>query len=188
MANHRDTIRSISATSGPSIAKPASSPICIEQAKVDDAETVASVLQEAAQWLANTGRPLWIPSEVSYERVLRDTQAGSFFAARDGDDVIGVMRFELEDPFFWPEVEAGTSAFVHKLAVRRSWAKRGVSTALLTFARERARSLRRQHLRLDCLADRPELRAIYERFGFALHSSVQKGALSYARYELTVTD
>lgn len=160
----------------------------IEQAQMDDAEAVASVLQEAAQWLADTGRPLWIPSEVSYERVLRDTAAGNFFAARDGDEVIGVMRFELEDRFFWPEVEAGTSAFVHKLAVRRSWAKKGVSTALLTFAQERAQGLKRQHLRLDCVAERQGLRAIYERFGFSLHSYVQKGAWSFARYELAVAD
>lgn len=160
----------------------------IEQARIDDADAVASVLQEAALWLSNTGRPLWIPSEVSYERVLRDTEAGIYFSARIGDDVIGVMRFELDDPFFWPEIEAGTSAFVHKLAVRRSWANNGVSTALLTFARERARGLDRSHLRLDCVADRQALRAIYERFGFTLHSCVQKGARSFARYELAVTD
>lgn len=160
----------------------------IEQARIDDADAVASVLQEAAQWLSNTGRPLWIPSEVSHERVLHDIEAGIFFAARNGDDVIGAMRFELEDPFFWPEIEAGTSAFVHKLAVRRSWADKGVSTALLTFARDRARGLECRYLRLDCVADRQALRAIYERFGFVLHSYVQKGARSFARYELAVTD
>ena len=160
----------------------------IEQARSDDVKAVASVLQEAAQWLANTGRPLWMPSDVSIERVLCDTAAGNFYAARDGDDIIGVMRFELEDPFYWPEVEPGTSAFVHKLAVRRSWARQGVSTALLAFARERARSLGRRHLRLDCVADRLALRTLYERFGFGLHSCVQKGAGSVARYELAVTD
>lgn len=186
MGNHRDAIQS--ATSSRSIARTDSSAMRIEKAQIEDVEAVAAVLQEAAQWLDDTGRPLWIPSEVSCERVLRDTEAGNFFAARDGDDIIGVMRFELEDPFFWPEVEAGTSAFVHKLAVRRSWAKQGVSTALLAFARERAQGLKRQHLRLDCFADRQALRAIYERFGFSLHSTVQIGALPYARYELAVAD
>jgi GNAT superfamily N-acetyltransferase len=160
----------------------------IEKTRMVDAEAVASVLQEAAHWLSEVGRPLWTPSEVSYERVLRDTEAELFFAAYDGNEVIGVMRFELDDPFFWPDVEAGTSAFVHKLAVRRSWAKQGVSTALLTFARERAKGLGRRYLRLDCVADRQELRAMYERFGFALNSIVQKGTWSYARYELSVAN
>lgn len=55
--------------------------------------------------------------------------------ARTGEQLAGVMKFELEDPFFWPEIAPGTSAFVHKLAVRRAWAKKGVSTDLLSFAR-----------------------------------------------------
>jgi GNAT superfamily N-acetyltransferase len=158
----------------------------IEQAQKDDANAIASILQEAAKWLADTGRALWIPSEVSLERTLRDTEAGNFFVARMGEEMVGVMRFELEDPYFWPEIETKTSTFVHKLAVRRSSAGKGVSTALLAFARERTRSLGRPHLRLDCVADRQSLRAFYERTGFALHSIVVKGTLTFARYELAV--
>ncbi len=98
------------------------------------------------------------------------------------------MKVELEDAHFWPEVEPGTSAFVHKLAVRRAWAKTGVSTALLSYARARAQQLGRTHLRLDCVANREGLRSLYEGFGFALHSVVQMGATSFARYEIsTVT-
>ncbi|WP_084545949.1 GNAT family N-acetyltransferase [Cupriavidus malaysiensis] len=156
----------------------------IERASVNDANDVAAVLQEAALWLADTGRPLWTSSEVGFERTFRDTEAGRFFVARDGGTIAGVMRFELEDPSFWPEIEAGTSTFVHKLAVRRAWAKKGISTGLLQFAQRRTRELERQYLRLDCAADRAKLRSVYERFGFALHSLVQKGSWSFARYEL----
>jgi len=49
------------------------------------------------------------------------------------------MRFELDDPHFWPEIKAGTSAFAHKLEVRRAWAGKGVSAALLTFAQEQSK-------------------------------------------------
>jgi GNAT superfamily N-acetyltransferase len=70
------------------------------------------------------------------------------------------MRLDLEDPLFWPEIERGSSVFVHKLAVRRRWAKQGVSTALLAFARERALRLGRRYLRLDCVADRAPPRAL----------------------------
>jgi hypothetical protein len=59
-----------------------------------------------------------------------------------------------------------------------------VSTAPLAFARERAFELGRRHLRLDCVADRAALRSLYERFGFLLHSEIQKGNSSFARYEL----
>ncbi|MDQ0085500.1 GNAT superfamily N-acetyltransferase [Variovorax boronicumulans] len=156
----------------------------IEQAAPSEAATVAAVLNEAAQWLAADGRPLWSAADVGLERVQRDTDAGRYFIARENGDVAGVMRLDMEDPFFWPEIEPGSSAFVHKLAVRRAWAGRGVSTALLAFARERAFELGRRHLRLDCVADRAALRSLYERFGFLLHSEIQKGTSSFARYEL----
>lgn len=156
----------------------------IEQVLSAEAATVAAVLNEAAQWLAADGRPLWSAADVGLERVQRDTDAGRYFIARENGDVAGVVRLDMEDPFFWPEIEPGSSAFVHKLAVRRAWAGRGVSTALLAFARERAFELGRRHLRLDCVADRSALRSLYERFGFLLHSEIQKGTSSFARYEL----
>lgn len=160
----------------------------IEQAKACDAHGVAVVLQESAQWLADIGQSLWTPAEVGFERTLRDAEAGRFFVARMNGSIAGVMRFELEDPHFWPEIEPGTSTFVHKLAVPRAWAGQGISTELLEFAKLRTRNLGRQHLRLDCAADRAALRAIYERFGFSLHSVVQKGSRSFARYELAIAN
>ncbi|KIQ26861.1 GCN5 family acetyltransferase [Variovorax paradoxus] len=158
----------------------------IEQALPTEAATVAAVLNEAAQWLSTEGRPLWSATDVGLERVQRDTDAGRYFIAREDGDVAGVVRIDMEDPFFWPEIEPGSSAFVHKLAVRRSWGGRGVSTALLAFARERTRSLGRPYLRLDCVADRQALRTLYEGFGFVLHSVIQKEARSFARYELRI--
>ena len=156
----------------------------IQAARLSDAPTIASVLQEAAQWLASDRKALWSAAEISPERVLRDTSAGLFHVAREGEQLAGVMKVELEDAYFWPEVLPGTSVFVHKLAVRRAWAKRGVSTELLSYARSRAQQLGRSYLRLDCVADRQGLRNLYEGFGFSLHSVVRRGAYSFARYEL----
>jgi GNAT superfamily N-acetyltransferase len=156
----------------------------ILEARPSDAPMIASVLQEAAEWLAGDGRPLWSATEIGHERVLRDVSKGLFHVARQDKQLVGVMKFELEDAYFWPEVLPGTSAFVHKLAVRRAWAKKGVSTELLSYARTQAQELGRAHLRLDCVAERQGLRNLYEGFGFALHSVVQIGAFSYARYEL----
>ncbi|MDP4077855.1 GNAT family N-acetyltransferase [Acidovorax sp. A1169] len=165
-------------------------PLRIEQATLADVPAVVTLLQDVAQWLANAGRPLWGAEEVGHERVLRQISAGAYFMVlageADGAQLAGVMRFELDDPHYWPEIAPGTSAFVHKLAVRRAWAGQGVSTALLDFARERARALQLSHLRLDCVADRKALRTIYERFGFVLHSEVPKGNWALARYELAV--
>lgn len=79
----------------------------IQEAHLSDAPMIASVLQEAAQWLVSDGRALWSAAEISHERVLRDTNAGLFHVARDGEQLAGVMKFELEDANFWPEVQRG---------------------------------------------------------------------------------
>lgn len=160
----------------------------IQEASSSDVPMIAAVLQEAAEWLAGDGRALWSAAEIGHERVLRDVSRGLFHVARQGEHVAGVMKFELEDAHFWPEVLAGASAFVHKLAVRRAWAKKGVSTELLSYARTRAQELGRAHLRLDCVADRQGLRSLYENFGFELHSVVKVGATSFARYQLSTVE
>ncbi len=158
----------------------------IEQAKPEEAATVAAVLNEAARWIAGEGRPLWSAADIAPERIRRDTDAGSYFVARSDGEPAGVVRLDLEDPGFWPEMETGTSLYVHKLAVRRAFAGRGVPTLLLDFARERAREMGRPFLRLDCVADRAPLRALYERFGFSLHSVIHKGERAFARFEMRV--
>lgn len=161
-------------------------PMQIEQARPEEADTVAAVLNEAAQWIAGEGRPLWSAADIAPERIRRDTDAGGYFIARSNGETAGVVRLDLDDPGFWPEMETGTSLYVHKLAVSRAWAGRGVSIRLLEFARERTAGLGRPFLRLDCVADRAPLRSLYERFGFSLHSVIHKGERAFARYELRV--
>ncbi len=167
-----------------------SPPLRIEQATTTDLDAVVAILQEAAQWLQSDGRPLWSAADFSHDRIHRDIQAGAYWVARpgaeEGSGAAGAMRLDLEDPHYWPEIAPGTSLYLHKLAVRRAWAGQGVSTALLRFACQRAQALQRPYLRLDCVADRQGLRALYEGFGLVLHSEMQKGNWTVARYELAI--
>ncbi|EPU1587171.1 GNAT family N-acetyltransferase [Pseudomonas aeruginosa] len=45
-----------------------------------------------------------------------------------------------EDPEFWPDALKGEAAYLHKLAVRRTHAGRGVSSALIEACRHAART------------------------------------------------
>ena len=68
--------------------------------------------------------------------------------------------------------------------VRRAFKGHGVSRALLEWAKGHARAQGRSRLRLDCDADRPKLRALYESCGFRLHSYRQVGPYYVSRYEI----
>ncbi len=160
--------------------------VTIRPATLADTATVSAILTEAARWLELGGQVMWRDSELRPERIATDVAEGLFFIAEQGGVPAGTVKFQLEDALFWPDQPMGEAAYVHRLAVRREFAGRGVSQALLTWAVERARALNRRYLRLDCEASRPKLRAVYERFGFKHHSDRQVGPYFVARYELAL--
>lgn len=161
--------------------------VIISQALPPEAELVSSILLEAAGWLHDRGIPMWRGTELSPEQIAADVAQGYFFLAQCGGKAAGTIKFQLHDPLFWPDTPAEEAAFVHRLAVRRAFAGGQLSTLLLRWAAERARTLGRRFLRLDCEASRPRLKAVYERCGFRHHSDRQVGPYFVSRYELPLT-
>lgn len=158
--------------------------ILIRQAIREDAPAVMAMLIDAAAWVAQLdGTTMWVDDELAEGRIASEVDAGLFYVAEYDGDIAGVLKFQLDDQLFWPDLATNDSAFIHRLAVRRDYAGRGVSTALLGWAVDYARSLGRQYLRLDCDAERARLRDVYERFGFRFHSFRQVGSYYVARYE-----
>lgn len=147
-----------------------------------DTETVSAVLAEAAQWIAGEGMKLWEPEEVAPDAVKEDVAAGMYRLAFSVGEVAGCYRFQTEDEEFWDDVPHTDSAFVHRVAVKREFAGRGVAQAMLDDAKREARALGKRYLRLDC-ADRPKLRRVYEREGFEFHSIRQREPFPVARYQ-----
>jgi GNAT superfamily N-acetyltransferase len=160
--------------------------VSIRQAKPDDAQVVSSILTEAARWLEDRGMKMWRDGELTALSVASDVGAGLFHLAEADSEAAGTIKFQLEDKLFWPDVRQEDSAFIHRLAVRRKFAGGGISTAMLRWAVERAGSLGRRHLRLDCEASRPRLRAVYEGFGFRHHSDREVGPYFVSRYEYRI--
>jgi predicted N-acetyltransferase YhbS len=113
----------------------------ISQSVEADCEPIATVIREASVWLENLGRPLWRSAAITAESVRNDVEAGRFIVARKNSEIVGVVRFQLQDPEYWPELTDDTSAFLHRLAVRRSVAGKGVSIVLLAAGLEKARRL-----------------------------------------------
>jgi len=131
--------------------------------------------------------PLWRENELDAARIAAEVGAGLFFLAEMGDEPAGTVKFQLEDPIFWPEARQQDATYIHRLAVRRCYAGTGLSAAILRWALERTRALGRRYLRLDCDTARPRLRAIYESFGFRYHSNRQVGPYLVSRYEYDAT-
>ena len=145
---------------------------------------VAAILAEVDAWVAQLGTPMWELGEVDRGPHRRGSGQRPLLRSRGAAaKPAGTVKFQLEDPEFWPDRPGDNAAYIHRLAVRRKFAGGRVSTALMTWAVDQARSLGRDVLRLDCDADRTSLRAVYERFGFSYHSDRQVGPYFVARYE-----
>jgi GNAT superfamily N-acetyltransferase len=158
----------------------------LRQATLADLVTVSTILKEAADWLWTTGRTMWRDEELNPDRVHNDVEAGLFYLAHYDGEPAGTIKFQLEDARFWPDLPGNDAAYVHRIAVRRQFAGRGVSTKMLDWAVNHAASLGRSYLRLDCEADRQALRAIYERFGFRFHSYRDVSPYHLSRYEYVI--
>lgn len=126
---------------------------------------------------------MWRPDELDTERLRSDVAAGLHYVAEIQGEVVGTLRFQLEDPEFWPDRPSGEAAYVHRLAVGRDYAGRGIGAALLDWAARQAAKLGYEWLRLDCERDRPRLRAFYERNRFEHHSDRDVGPFRVARYQ-----
>lgn len=156
----------------------------VRRASPDETDLVADILAEASAWADSLGGDrLWQLDELDARRLTREIREGLFFLAWCGAEAAGTVRFQLEDPEFWPDDPGSDAAYIHRLAVRRKYAGGDVSSTLMSWAAGHARALGRKVLRLDCDAERGSLRAVYERFGFRYHSDRHVGPYLVARYE-----
>jgi len=145
-----------------------------------------AVLKDAAIWLKNEGMEMWDPNQLSAVHLLKYNSIDQLFIGYMNHEAAAVMILQEEDPTFWPDAK-GDSLFIHKLAVRRDYAKQGYSRAMIQWAKTRARSLNKKYVRLDCAADRPKLREFYELQGFQKVSErIMFGTYPTAFYEVEI--
>jgi GNAT superfamily N-acetyltransferase len=155
----------------------------VRQALTADLTHVAQIIEEAAEWLEEIGSPLWKDDELNQDTMRSDIEAGLFFIGYCDGNPGGTIRYQQEDKLFWPEMNTGDAAYVHRIAVLRKYSGGKLSRALIDWAAARAKTEGKDFLRLDCESGRLRLRAVYEGFGFIYHSDRQVGPYHVARYQ-----
>ncbi len=115
-----------------------------------DLDAVMDLLREARGWHQEQGVEAW--REFDLARIAADIDAGRVYMAHGTAGVCGTVT--------------GDAIYVHKLAVSRSLAGRGIGTEVLRWARDAARQKGRRWLRLDTWDGNRKMRDYYERQGF----------------------
>jgi len=144
--------------------------ISVSAVSPPDIPAVESVYADAVAWTERAGLALWPKESVSWAGLTgRYGYRPEDFRLACLDGVpAGCMILMDRDPLFWPEIEKGRSLYIHKLAVKRSAAKKGVSTALMDYAKAECARRGAADLRLTTDAGRPKLMKFYEDAGFFL--------------------
>jgi len=102
-----------------------------------DLEEFCSILQEAASWLRNSGREMWKLEQLTSNHILNTYSLGELYLAYiDGSSASAIVLQE-EDAIFWPN-EKNNSLFIHKLSIRRKFAKTGLSEEMISWAKSQA--------------------------------------------------
>ena len=91
----------------------------VRQATLEDIDLVSDILCEAALWLEQQNMPLWRMDEISSTCLYPDIKVGLYYIAFRADSPAGIVKFQLEDKLFWPDIDNDDSAFIHRLAIRR---------------------------------------------------------------------
>src|SRR5437899_9687038 len=140
----------------------------IVAAQDKDLRRYIDLLEEVAAWLERRGIKQW---HLGNFRLSADYYAESIRLeevqlAFVGEEMVGTLRLLLREPVVWPEVVEDDAVYVYNLAVRRAWGDQGLGAQMLEWAANRATSLGRRYVRLDCMADNQVLVEYYVRDGF----------------------
>ena len=166
----------------------------ILSARSEDLGRYIDLLEEVADWLEARGIKQWRSGNfrLSAAYYAQSIELDEVQLAFIGDELVGTLRLLLREPIVWPEVVEDDAVYVYNLAVRRAWASKRLGSQLLEWAEDRAGSLGRRYVRLDCMADNQFLRGYYVQAGFEERGEIDApfpapvGTLRLRRYEKRV--
>lgn len=143
----------------------------IRRATPADLDAVAVLLEKAAGWLAERGSDQWQgPAIRRREYVERDIAEETVHVVEaDGQVVATITVDTFADADFWkPDDDVKSALYVHRMAVSRDLAGKGLGGAMLDFAGRLAVAEGKEHLRLDAWRTNTDLHAYYLGQGFEL--------------------
>jgi GNAT superfamily N-acetyltransferase len=157
----------------------------VRRAHHEDADTVAGLLDEATVWVNELGFSQW-PLPFPRDELAGAIDRGEVYIveAEDGESV-GTVTILLDDPVYWPG-SPPDALYVHKFAVRRDRAGRGIGAAVVEWANAEAAEAGRDFLRLDCLGDNAGIRDYYEQLGFEHCGDLVLDGINMSLYERPV--
>ena len=153
--------------------------------KVDEA---IMIMKEVAAWGRAQGFRVWLDEWLTAEELITDEVRPEHFCVGKVEDKIA-CAFILQDSDvgYWGVRLTNEAVYLHKLCVRRSFAHRDMTKAVVEAIKEECRKRGVKYIRLDTGLDEKAVRKIYLKAGFKIVDIIDyPNGKSLALYEMEV--
>lgn len=139
----------------------------IKQAGENDILIIEEILLDSVIWMKkNKLQNQWDEESIKWNSLSKDYQINDFYINYQNRVPVACIAITDLDTKYWPEIPKGKSLYIHKLAVKREFAGKGISKELINFAKNLSIRNGINSLRLDCNLQRNKLKMLYENEDF----------------------
>lgn len=139
----------------------------IKQADENDFIAIEGILLDAVIWMKKNGlQNQWNEDSIRWNSLSKDYQINNFYINYQKGISAACIAITDLDLKYWPQIQQSKSLYIHKLAIKREFAGKGISKELINYAKILAIKNGKDSLRLNCNLKRNKLRMLYESEGF----------------------
>ena len=141
----------------------------IQQAQINDLNTILALFKEAAERLKAKNINQWqhwlSPTEGYVQWVEKGIKNGEYYFTFKNGQLSGMFRLMFEDEEYWgkQDIKAG---YVHSLMTRSGFEGQNIGSDVLKWVENELIKQNITHFRLDCRADNEKLCQYYISHGF----------------------
>lgn len=155
----------------------------IRKATEQEAPVIIVLLKEVAAWLQKKDIDQWgfLLEGGEDEEIQQAIQDNATYVACQDDKIIATFTLYSQqsewDQHVWGQEENSEVLYLHRLAVRPEYMKKGIGKDILSWIDENLYKT----IRLDCVAHNRKLCAYYEKNGFSLIGTTADGHCNFQK-------
>jgi ribosomal protein S18 acetylase RimI-like enzyme len=162
--------------------------LVIVRSNEDDAQLIASILNEAIQYKLHHQDKAW-GSEAFTEQEIRKQQAtSSTYIVYLNAEPVATFAMRWQDKRIWGDKEKGYAGYIHRLAIKDGFHGQHIGQEIMGWAREQTRLKGCKYMRLDCSPTNKKLCAYYEKLGFTQVGTHEFPSYTAGLYESRLTE
>ena len=153
--------------------------------KVDEA---ISIMKEVAEWGRNQGFRVWLDEWLTPEELItEEAKPENFYIGKVDGKTACAFILQNSDTAYWGDRPLNEAVYLHKLCVKREFAHREMTKAVVETIKSKCRNNGVKYIRLDTGLDEKVVRKIYLRAGFKIVDIIDyNNGKSMTLYELEV--